>query len=73
MVNEKKKDPICGNCGKPLSQHYKEAELYCYHNTTGDIFRDFPNEDLILNQLADKFPEEYDKLVLQWKKDNGHI
>jgi hypothetical protein len=41
--------------------------------TTGDIFRDEPREDMILDQLAERFPAEYDKLVQEWKAENGHL
>lgn len=66
-------DPICGNCSRPLSVHYHETEEYCYPDTTGDVFTDEPRDDLILERFADRFPEEYSKLVQEWKIENGHV
>jgi len=42
---------VCGNCGKPLSEHYHENEEYCFENTTGDIFTDDPSATLLANWL----------------------
>jgi len=66
-------DPICGNCFAPLSKHFHENEIYCFPNTTGDIFKDEPPDSLILEQLYERHKEEYDDLVLLWKRNNGHI
>lgn len=65
-------DPICGNCGKPFSQHYHEHEEFCFPDTTGDIFSDEPREDWVLGQMADRYPHLYEEIELEWKRANGH-
>lgn len=66
-------DPICGNCGNPLSKHYHEHEEFCNLTTTGDIFTDEPRESLIIDKLVENHLEEYEQIILEWKKENGHI
>lgn len=70
-------DPICGNCGNPLSEHFvetygSETRMYCYTHTTGDIFTDEPQDSAILSMLVERRPEIYDELVVTWKTENGH-
>lgn len=40
----KSADPVCGNCNKPYSEHFKERETYCFTHATGDIFTDESQE-----------------------------
>ena len=63
-------DPVCGNCGKPKSKHYFKHEIFCYTHTTGDIYRTEPREDFILDKMAERYPELYQELVDEWKRDN---
>ncbi len=70
-------DPICGNCGKPYRQHYFEKygdkqRVYCYTNTNGDVFMDYPHEDWVLGQMGDRYPNLYEAIELEWKRANGH-
>lgn len=44
-------DPICGNCGKKRSQHYREDQLYCNTRTNGDVFTDTPNDYHLVGYL----------------------
>ena len=67
------KNPICGNCEKRKVDHYFESEIYCFENTTGDIFTDEPREDLITNMMVGLYPEIYTQLVSHWKKKSGHL
>lgn len=41
-------DPICGNCGNPLSKHFPEQcghkwTIYCNKVTNGDVFTEEPS------------------------------
>lgn len=70
-------DPICGNCGNPLSKHYPERygdelRTYCNTTTNGDVFTDEPQDSAILEMLIDRLPDTYDGLVSAWKQENGH-
>lgn len=70
-------DPICGNCGNPLSKHYPERygdelRTYCNTTTSGDVFTDEPQDSAILEMLADRMPEIHDALVADWKREHGH-
>ena len=69
----KRDNPICGNCLKPFDDHYFESEIFCFPDTTGDYFTDEPQESLITDKLIEIHKETYDRLVLDWKRDNGHI
>lgn len=66
------KNTICGNCEKRYSEHYFENEVFCFLNTTSDIFTDEPNESIVLNMIINKYPSLYDKCVSEWKINNGH-
>ena len=61
--------PICGNCGKPLHEHYFEDEVYCYLDTNGDIYTDDPREDFVTALIP---PSVWEGYVDQWKRENGH-
>ncbi len=63
---------ICGNCFAPKSEHYKADKLYCFKHTDGDLFTDEPDENLILSILMERHADEYDQIVADWKRDNGH-
>lgn len=65
-------DPICGNCGNPLSKHLHEREEYCNDTTTGDIFTDDPRAELLANWLEVQNPTFYALLVADWKRAHGH-
>ena len=71
-------DPICGHCGKPLSAHYHEdyygeKRIYCFENTTGDLFDTEPSHDNLGYFLAYHYPKIHAALVRRWKKENGHV
>lgn len=71
------RDPICGNCENPLSQHYrenvgKEERIYCYTHTNGDLFTNTPPDSWVFNELLERHPDIYDALVAEWKMANGH-
>lgn len=67
-------DPNCGNCGKPLSAHYRGREIFCFtHTNGGDIFTDEPLEELIVARMVERHPEIYEVLVDEWKRENGHL
>ena len=66
------KDPICGNCGNPLSKHYHEDEEYCNKLTNGDIFTDDPNEIILIEFIKKKHPRLYKLLLKDWTKYAGH-
>lgn len=68
-------DPICGNCGKPRSQHETEAgleELFCYSHTTGDVFSDEPGDCAIIDLLHKRHPDIHTELVATWRTTHGH-
>lgn len=65
-------DPICGNCGKALSKHYHESEVFCFTHTNGDVFTDEPNDSVIFAAFVERHPDIYDALVADWKAANGH-
>lgn len=66
-------DPICGHCGKRLSEHFKEdPEIYCYKDTNGDLFSDEPSGESIAELLSEKHPVIFRQLREEWKRLNGH-
>ncbi len=65
-------DPICGNCGNPLSKHFHEREEYCNDTTTGDVFTDEPSSALLADWLMGRHPGLHARLVNQWKCEHGH-
>lgn len=71
-------DPVCGNCGNPLTQHYVESHpregqrIYCNTFTNGDLFTSEPQESVIMDMLVDQHPDIYDGLINKWKIENGH-
>lgn len=65
-------DPICGNCGKKRSQHYREDQLYCNTRTNGDVFTDTPNDYHLVGYLMNRMPTVHEKVVLFWRQENGH-
>lgn len=71
------KNPICGNCGKPLRTHWQNPHnIYCYEHTNGDIFTDEPSEDFIIQEIVKRYQELYpnimEDIVKEWRIDNGH-
>lgn len=71
------KNPICGNCGKPLRTHWQNPHnIYCYEHTNGDIFTDEPNEEWTIEQALEKYlelyPTAWKDIISNWKKENGH-
>ena len=69
MINQ---EAICGCCDKEYGNHYFENEVYCFENTTGDIFTDEPNQLIIFDMMHEKNPELYEQCVSEWKIKNGH-
>lgn len=70
-------EPICGNCGNPLSKHYREKvreeeRLYCNTFTNGDVFTSEPSDSWLFSELQERHPEICDALVAEWKIKNGH-
>ena len=70
-------DPVCGNCGNPLSQHFvesygSEVRTYCNQVTNGDIFTDEPTDSALFGMLVEQMPDVYEALRASWKKENGH-
>lgn len=70
-------DPVCGNCGNPLSKHFverygDEVRTYCNQTTNGDIFTDEPSNAAIFDMLFERMPDVYDVLLEAWKRENGH-
>lgn len=77
-MSENSPDPICGHCGKHRSKHYfekydSEDRVYCFTNTTGDIFTDTPSDDVILGMILDDNPDMYDQYLSRWREANGHL
>ena len=68
-----KKDPICGNCGQPLSKHYHEDDEYCYDNTNGDVFTDEPSDCILLSFIERKHTWLHKQFIHNWKVMNGHL
>lgn len=71
-------DPICGNCGKRLSEHdvecYRgERTVYCYKHTNGDLFTDTPQDSVIFDMILADNPDMYDDYLARWQRENGHI
>lgn len=70
-------DPVCGNCGNPLSQHFvegygSEVRTYCNQTTNGDVFTDEPSDSALFDMLVERMPDVYEALRASWKKENGH-
>ena len=65
-------DPICGNCGNPLSKHFDEDEMFCNETTNGDVFTSTPVDSILLDYIREKSVVFYNQLVKDWKRDNGH-
>lgn len=63
---------ICGNCGKRLSEHHHEDEVYCNTFTNGDVFTDDPSDDTLMAWLREKHPSFIDDETAAWKRANGH-
>lgn len=66
------KDPICGNCGKLLSEHLHRDKVFCYHGFTDPVYSTEPNEDWVLGEMAGRHPELYDEIVKEWRMASGH-
>jgi hypothetical protein len=69
------KDPICGNCKEPKSKHLREPgrdELFCFTDTTGDIFTDVPWDCDLFQILEEQQPGIMERLEKEWQKRNGH-
>lgn len=67
-------EPICGNCGKPRSQHYGEDKDYCreavsYFQTD---FSETPSDSTLMSWLRHESPVLYEQAVLRWKQAHGH-
>lgn len=65
-------DPIYGNCLQKRSKHYHESEIYCFSNTTGDVYTDEPMDSVIACRVLEKYPHLFEEQYLEWKKENGH-
>lgn len=70
-------DPVCGNCGNPLSAHFvesygREVRTYCNQVTNGDVFTDEPSESALFDMLVERMPEVYESLLAAWKREHGH-
>ncbi len=67
-------DPICGNCGKPKSDHESHPSgLYCFDYTNGDLFTDDPSSELMADHIERFHPRLWCLLVAGWKVENGHV
>jgi len=69
-------EPICGNCGKPLSHHDAQRRrgverVYCFLDTH-DEFSDEPDPDDIVTILEEHWPDVYAAAVKRWRVENGH-
>lgn len=71
-ANKTEKDPICGECGKPLSKHFHEDREYCNEVTNGDVFTDDPSDTMLMAFIRKKSSGIYDRMVTVWKLENGH-
>lgn len=73
MVEGPKPEAVCGHCGGRYDKHYFETEIFCFPNTTGDIYTEEPNDDIIFEMITESDPDLYDKMVKKWKEENGHL
>lgn len=69
----RKYNPICGNCGKPYSEHYHEDEVYCFSFTNGDLFSSEPSCNLICEYMETYHNDIYLLMINKWKELNGHL
>lgn len=63
---------VCGNCEKAYNEHYFEHEVYCFTNTTGDIFTEEPNDNIVSDIIYEKHHELVQSVINEWKAENGH-
>jgi len=66
-------DPICGNCGKHKSEHHFENEIFCFTDTTGDIFTDEPHDYRLIDFIEHFYPEQHAQYIKEWKRMHGHL
>lgn len=66
------KQKFCGDCGQPYSNHIGKEE-YCYTDTNGNWFTDEPCSEALITFLENEKQELYKSLILEWKKENGHL
>lgn len=64
-------DPICGNCGNPLSQHEHGDQVYCYRTTLG-TFTSEPSRDTLLAWIENELPLFEKHVRRRWKIAHGH-
>lgn len=66
---------ICGHCGNLYRNHQKyqgRDEIFCYPDTSADLWSSEPSERDIGYELQMIYPHIYDELVTHWKRANGH-
>lgn len=63
---------ICGHCGQRRDKHFFEVEIYCFENTTGDLWTAEPGWENIGAMIESEYPTLWRKMVAKWKEDNGH-
>ena len=63
---------ICGHCGKRRDEHFAEDEIYCFKDTTGDLWTDEPGWENIGIMIEAEYPRLWKEMVAKWKEDNGH-
>ena len=69
-------DPICGNCGKPRSHHFREPcglnNRYCNQITNGDVFTAEPSDATLVAWMRKEWPETVKTFIGMWKRQHGH-
>lgn len=69
------KDPICGNCGKVLGNHFHDGfnNAYCRNDFMNrDVFTDEPSDSAIMSFLRTDYAMIVNAAISVWKLKNGH-
>jgi hypothetical protein len=68
-----KTDPVCFHCGHPESKHFHEfGEVYCFENTTSDLFTEEPDAEDVGDWVDKHEPEIYQRARQALREDYGH-
>jgi len=63
---------ICGHCGQERRKHFFEDQVYCFRDTSGDLWSDEPSHEDIGHHVEAVYPELWTKIIKEWKEENGH-
>ena len=65
-------DPICGNCGKPRSEHHTQPMgLFCSWISSG-AFTAEPSDATLIAWMRRNFADAAEIVTQDWKRHHGH-